>query len=380
MRRVAVCRLVTAAALGWGAASLPACGAAFNAADAPGYEVALAGNGAGLALAWHGGALPHSAIWLRWAAPDGRPQGAALKLSDATRDAYEPDLVLLGDRLLVAWYEKDARTGALTAELAGFDLAGRLLWQRALSAAGHDGRNPVLRAHGDILHAAWLEGARVWSASFDAAGEIKSAAREVAQADTDTWNLNAALDRQGTFYVVYDAVLSATVKQLQLLKISDAAVLALTLDTGAACEVTYPDIAVDEARAALSWIGECGGRRGAYLWVGARAAVGARPLRGRQISHAAARPSSAYLAFNGSRLGMAWNEQHGAAVEVWFEGVDAQGAALGAAQRLSRTTGQSLVPAIHRWRRGFAVAWNDYRAAATPALSPASVVRLSLIR
>ena len=80
----------------------------------------------------------------------GDPKGPPVTVTDGSRFAYEPDLVLLAGAPYVAWYEK-TRAGDLTAWLARLDAKGRAVWRRRLDGAGGQARNPVLRVVADGL-------------------------------------------------------------------------------------------------------------------------------------------------------------------------------------------------------------------------------------
>jgi len=336
------------------------------------YEVSLATLGQRLAVAWHGGDSPHSAVWLRFVDEGGSPQGDVVKLTDGQDDAYEPDLQPFADGLAVAWYEKDPRDESLRAWLARLDSRGHELWRRSLSGSGHNGRNPVVRTDGRRLIVAWLEanGADAPSvrvARLDAAGQQLGDTMVVAEASRDTWNLNAALDSAGAFYVVYDAALGTRAKELQLVRIDRSGHTLrwqVSGDDGAAS--TYPDIAISHGRIAITWFDRRDGNDEVYLYVESVRRISAIDgnldvvARGRRITHTAGASIGAYLAWNGSRLGLSWQDEEEGQATAWFASFDATGKPSGAQQRLDSGSGQSLIPAIRPWRRGFAVAWADY--------------------
>ncbi len=355
----------------------------------PAYEVSLATLDDHLALAWHGGGLAHNALWLRFVDANGRARGSTLQLTDGQRDAYEPDLQPFGPGLALAWYEKDASTGALTAWLACLDGSGREQWRRSLSAAGHNGRNPVVRVAGDELLVAWIESAQggspgIWSARYSASGRPLGAARLAAPASANTWNLNAAVDAAGALYVVYDAALGTRAKELQLVRLAGQRIDRWPLSADDGFESAYPDIALEGDRLALTWFDSRDGNQDVYLFAGALAQL---PLlldtRATRITRTTGASFGAYLAWNGGRLALAWSDDIAGDVEVLAQHFNVDGRPLGTASQLTHGTPRSLIPSIRRWRTGFAVAWNEYTPGDGDAMhSPprASIAELQLLR
>jgi hypothetical protein len=333
------------------------------------YEVSLATNGDHLALAWYGsGGLAHNAIWLRFLDGRLRPSGPVRPLTGGQREAYEPDLQADGALLVLAWYEKDVSTGALSAWLGSVDEHGIVRWRRRLSANGHDGRNPIVRIAGRELLVAWIDAERgeapaIWMAQFDAEGMLLGAAQRVAAASADTWNLNGAVDAMGTFYVVYDAALDSRANELQLLRIADGRFdqWRLTADDGLAS--TYPDIAVDGSRVAIAWTDRRDASSGDAVWLYAGELSAWPPqsdLQAVRITRTSGNASGAYLAWNGDRLALAWNEDQGSRIAVRVQLFSPQGQPQGEATLLSGAAARALVPSIRRWRKGFVVAWNEF--------------------
>ncbi len=351
-------------------ALLMACSGAqqISPAGMPAFEVSLATDAGRMALSWHGGTLAHSAIYLRFVSDTGRPAGPVFRLSDGQRDAYEPDLQPLGDQWVVAWYEKTESSGETTAELAGIDRTGKTLWQRELSGPTRHGRNPVVRVAARDILVAWIESTAteapaIWTARFNEHGQPEGSRRRAAPAGTDTWNLNAAVDRNGVFYVVYDARLATRSKELELVRIGPERIdyHALSVDDGYDSE--YPDLALQADRAALTWVDQRDVNRQIYLFVGALGDLaGTVDTRATRVSRTAGPSVGAYLAWNGSRLGLAWCDQSSGGSEVFAQTFDADGTALSKPRQLTRGSAQSLIPSISPFQRGFAIAWNDYAA------------------
>jgi hypothetical protein len=352
-----------AATLALGACSRPQ---SISPAGAPAYEVSLAPHGQGLAMAWHGGNLAHSAIFLRFIDAAGKPDGTSLQISDGRQDAYEPDLQPMGEEILLAWYEKDVG-GHLAAHVALLDRAGSVRWQQVISAAGREGRNPLVRVAGDRIMVAWLESGigappAVWTAAYDVGGHRIGEPRRAAAASIDTWNLNGAVAEDGSLCVVYDARVNSRAKELQLVRITPTAIdaRALTADDGQSS--VYPDLALSGDRAALTWFDYRDGNAEVYVATGTLAAwlAGTAPAALR-VTHTPAASIGAYAAWNGSQLGVAWSEQTANGYDIRLQRFNADGHPSDDARTLSLGDTQSFIPAIRAWHRGFVLAWNDYR-------------------
>lgn len=330
-------------------------------------ELSLATDADRIAVAWHGGESGN-AIWVRRLDAQARPQGAPLLLSDGRNEAYEPDLQFFGGDYVVAWYEKAPATGALSAWLGRFDAFGNVRWRQALSAPGTGGRNPVVRVHGEELLVAWIQmaggnDAAIWTARVSAEGELVEAPVRRAGATRETWNLNAAVDAEGTFHVAYDAALGTRAKEIHLLRLSRGAVTAVQLSEDDGHDSTYPDIALSACCVALTWFDERDGNSEVYLFVGTVGQL--RPGIHRNAVRITRTPGAsigAYVAWNGSRVGLAWSDDSSGQFEVFSRVFDARGVAQGAQVRHTRTPAHSLIPAIRPWDDGFALAWNEYEA------------------
>lgn len=346
------------------------------------YEVSLAVTATRLATAWHGGLSGRNALWLRFVDPDGNADGDARQMTDGRRDAYEADLQPFVDGLALAWYDKDPRTGALQAWLARLDAQGREVWRRALSVVGHEGRNPVVRVAGHGLLVAWIETdggmpPQVWIGRFDRSGKPAGPARAMAEAARDTWNLNAAVDDAGTFYVVYDAALGARAKELQLLRVApDGASERQRLSDEDGADSVYPDIAIAHGKVAIAWTDHRDGNDEVYLYVDSLRRVRAHhdsldvDARARRITRSPGASTGASLAWNDRRLAVCWDEEEADTVAAYAAVFDASGRQQVAPHRLDSGVARALIPAIRPWRRGFALAWNDYVPDADDAHQP----------
>lgn len=344
-----------------------------SSADQYAYEISVANFKDRFGIAWHGGDQEHSGIYLRYTDVSGRPMGTSLRLTSGEREAYEPDLQVIHSDPLLAWYEKESHDGSLTALLARFDRHGRLRWQRELSSASCGGRNAVARVSGNEIAVAWIETCAekqpaVLSARFNADGNPTMPARQEALADRDTWNLNAAMDDAGTFYVVYDARAGARAKELQLLKIERTRTAHFTLTSDDGYASSYPDLSIDVNQAALTWFDARNGNSEIYLFATAfDRLVGPIDTQATRVTHTPGASIGAYLAWNDSRIGLAWCDTVGDQYEIYAQSFDKHGKPLQSVARLTHNDTQSSIPAIRPAGKGFAIAWNEYASVQTTA-------------
>ncbi|MGC3982559.1 MAG: hypothetical protein QM808_15025 [Steroidobacteraceae bacterium] len=335
------------------------------------YELSVAGNNQQLALAWYGGTEEVDAIYLQWLTAQGKPEGAPRQITDGRRSAYEVDLQFIDQDALLVWYEKDKATGALTAYLERQRHDGQVLWRQTLNAQGGWARNPVVRVANSTIHVAWIEtptGASstepaVWTADFDAAGKPSAMPRRAAAASSNTWNLNATVNKEGTFYVAYDAKLSTRAKELQLLTITEGSIRHATLSPDDGFDSIYPDIGInDNGVVALTWFDTRDGNQEVYLSVGSLAELlSSNSLHPQRITHTPANSIGAYLAWNGARLALVWCDAQPGQQELYARFFNVRGQGISDVQRLTHTATQSSIPSIRAGQQGFWVAWNEYR-------------------
>jgi hypothetical protein len=339
------------------------------------YEISVAASPDSMAMAWHSGRKGRDAIWLQWLNPDGRAKGSPVQVTNGQRDAWEPDLLLIGGDAVLAWYEKDPAAGNLTAWISRVSRDGRLLWRRQLDAAGGYARNPVVRLSGHALHVAWIETPKkdadgspaappaVWAETLDETGGLVAGPRPVGEASVTTYNLNAAVDRRDAFFVVYDAKVGTQASELHLSTITDAEIQQRTISDDDGHASLYPDLAINGAdEVGLAWFDEKDGNREVYLRTGALAQLtGGGPLKEQRITNTPAPSIGAYLAWNGHRLGLAWCDSDFGQSEVYIETFLPDGSAPSGARRLSFTPTQSSIPSIRPWRDGFVLGWNEYQ-------------------
>ncbi len=342
------------------------------------YEMSLAVSSAGQYVAWHGGLGDGSSIYIQKVGRDDQLIGQAFRVSDGRRLAYEPDLLLADDQLVVAWYEKDAATGRLTAMMAGIDEAGRLLWRVPVTDATARTKNPVVRQIGQHLHVAWIQqvavdeegggdkegGTTIWHRRFSLDGVPETPPRQIGQASANTWNLNATV--YGTSLIVtYDAAKGAAAHELQMLVVTDKAVRHSQLTPNDGYASLYPDLQVNAAgQAALTWFDEKDGNREVYLLVVPFDVLGTAQMPPpRRITDDKGESIGAYVAWNGPTIGLAWSDEVRGSREIFFATFSDEGHPLGPVRQIGSSEGKASIPSIRASGSGFFIAWNDYIAA-----------------
>lgn len=331
------------------------------------YEVSLAADAdRGLVLSWYASVEgQRDAIYLRRADAGGRPRGAAIRLSDGERDAYEPSLQMLDGDAVVAWYEKSTN-GHLQAVLGRFAPSGTARWLQVLSPADQMGRIPVVRVHDARIHVAWLQQpaqrqpSTVHHALVEADGRWIRSPRQIGTAGADTWNLNAAVDAGGRFLLVFDARTVGSANELQLIEVTGNDTRHLTLSAEDGHASTYPDLVLNGDRVALTWFDNRDGNEEVYLFAGTLAELtGPLDSRATRVTRSDGASMGAYAAWNADRIGLTWCDDGGSGQRVYFQTFDARAQPLGAAIALTDGRLQGLIPSVVAWGQGFAVAWNE---------------------
>ncbi|HEU4619734.1 MAG TPA: hypothetical protein VFV10_16975, partial [Gammaproteobacteria bacterium] len=372
------------------------------------YEVDLASRGDALAVAWYDTRDGNAEIYLRLMQGDAfGARSREYRLTDSADESYEASIDALADGFAVAWYEKSS-DGKLTAELGLWIPEHGFRWRRSLgiaaaapatpvsqvdaapspepvsqtdaaqsppgSVASVESRNPVVRAWAGRVFCAWIEkspdGVEVvrgrW---FEADGTPSAEAVTLGPASATTWNLNAAIDRDGAAVVVYDATAGTKAAELYATRLEGGSttLTRLTADDGYASK--YPDLAFGADGAALTWFDERDGNQEVYLYVGkaledagrSGASVSGESLdaAARRITNTAGHSIGAYVASSGGRYGLAWSDDTAGSYEIYFQSFSADGAPEGSVHRLTSTPAPSLIPAIRPYREGFAIAWTE---------------------
>ena len=371
-RRAAAVRLaVLAATIG-----LVGCGspAPLSVSDTPvgssAHEASLGVLTDGYAVAWYDTRDGHPEIYARTLDPAGQPSGPPRRLTRGTGAAYEADLASDGTRLIVGWYEK-ADSDALTPKLGVWNRDGEPQWATTLAQAG---RNTVVSVHDDTIFAAWIQDetettSSVWTSWWNTNGDPLSMPTRLAPAGRTTWNLNAALDGRGDAWLVFDTDAGTQAEELFLVRAGvDGVRLVQQLTPDDGFPSKYPDIAIADGRAALTWFDERDGNQEVYVVVAPAIEIGAGVEgRAHRVTDTPGHSIGAYLVWNGERLGLAWNDDTSGQHEVFFQAFDARGERIGGERQVSRTPAASLIPAIRPWQSGFILVWNEADLPAEPA-------------
>ena len=327
----------------------------------------------GFTVAWYDTRTGHGQVYERLLDASARLQGSAVHLTPDAPDAYEPDVqavegVAGGDAFVVGWYEKSTDS-TFAARLGMWSRHGAARWVTTLSPHG---RVPVIRVHGELVFAAWIEdevtpAAGLWTGWWNLKGEVVVAPRRVADASRTTYNLNAALARDRVArgvpaaVVVFDAQIRTKAQELYLAEDDgvQARVTRLTPDDGFASQ--YPDVTLSGTRAAFTWFDEKDANQEVYVSVGTFALL-AQPdaIAGTRVTSTPGHSIGAYTAWNGDRLGLAWCDDTPGQHEIYFAEFTADGARLGETKRITTTRADSLIPAISAWRRGWVLTWIEY--------------------
>jgi hypothetical protein len=338
------------------------------------YEAALAATGTGFIASWYDIRDGNGEIYLRTVDGDGQPRGREIRLTNNPAESYEPSIAAFpGGRVAVGWYDK-AADASLTARVGLWTAAGMNIWTNTLPGAG---RNPVLAVDRGLIVVAWIrpaatgDGEEVWTAYWNEAGELIGTPRRLGVAHRTTWNVNIDVDDAGVAWVVWDAVWQTRASELFLARLThdflapeggsytDVSVTRLTSDDGK--ESKYPDIAVRGGDAALTWFDAKDGNTEVYLFAGsAEQLTSVIDGRAQRVTDTRGESIGAYLAWNGTRIGLAWCDDTVGQHEIYFQAFDRRGRALAEPRRVTDNSMSSLIPAIEPSREGFALAWSEF--------------------
>lgn len=357
------------------------------------YEASLAVHPAGFAVAWHDTRHGVPEIYARLVDGSGRPASVEYRLTASAGRSYEPSIDVpdpkTSDHLIVAWYEVAADDSSSRARVGAWTAAGTPRWTRTLSDSRRDGRAAVVAVIGDRMQCVWIEETRlapgvdrvgegapgsrvadaepnvsaaIWAQQLSLDGEPLGVAHRVADASHTTWNLNLSVDAEGVPWVVFDAQLETRAHELFLARLDRdrAMVKRLSVDDGASS--IYPDLAFGAGRAAVTWWDTRDGNAEVYFAVVDEEELprGIEPAATR-VSDTAGESLGAYIAWNGSRFGLAWSDEveAGQPHDVYFQRFAANGAPDGGPRRLTDNPTASLIPAIRAAGSRFALAWNE---------------------
>ena len=337
------------------------------------FEPSLAAFRDGFAVAWYDTRDGKGELYQQAVDADGQLRGTEVRLTTGMPEAFEPDIQAVegtqgGDGFLIGWYEKGA-ADAYEPRLGFWSRNGAARWIKTLAPRG---RNTVIRVHGELVFAAWVEdevapAAGLWTGWWNVRGEMVVAPRRVADAGKMTYNLNAALtsDSRGhgvpVAFVAFDATVRTKAEEIFVVEddAEHAQVTRLTADDGFASK--YPDLALSGSHAALTWFDVKDGNEEVYLNVSPLATlVRADAVAGTRVTTTKGHSIGAYLTWNRDRVGLAWCDDTVGQHEIYLSQFDSAGTRRGNVQRVTDTTPDSLIPAIRPWRNGFALAWIEY--------------------
>jgi hypothetical protein len=337
------------------------------------FEPSLATFRDGFAVAWYDTRDGKGELYQQALDVDGRPRGTEVRLTTGMPEAFEPDIQAVegtqgGDGFVIGWYEK-SEAGNYEPRLGFWSRNGAARWIKTLAPRG---RNTVIRVHGELVFAAWVEdevapAAGLWTGWWNVRGERVVAPRRVADAGKTTYNLNAALtsDSRGhgvpVAFVAFDATVRTRAEEIYVVEddAEHAQVTRLTADDGFASK--YPDLALSGSHAALTWFDVKDGNEEVYLSVSPLGTlVRTDAVAGTRVTTTKGHSIGAYLTWNKDRVGLAWCDDTVGQHEIYLAQFDTKGTRRGDVQRLTDTTPDSLIPAIQPWRNGFALAWIEY--------------------
>lgn len=330
------------------------------------YEASVSTWPDSLVVAWYDTRDGNAEVYVRLLDAAGQPTGDERRLTQTATESYEPDVAATADGFAVAWYEK-SRLGLPHAQLAWWrrDGDGAPLWQHSLSAPERPSRNAVVRAHGDALFAAWIEsdggsGEQVRAGWWNLDGTMRTAPVALGAAGATTWNLNAAVAADGTAFVVFDARVGTYADELYLAELAKDGGTALTRvsdDDGRHSK--YPDLALGDGEAALTWFDERDRNREVYLASGSLADLRSGGVAAaRRITTTPGESIGAYVAVNAGRIGLAWCDDSSGSFDIYTQTFRADGSPQAPPARVT-TSAQSLIPAIRAWGGGFVAAWTE---------------------
>ena len=309
---------------------------------------------------------------------------AEVRLTKNNSFSYEADVVAVGENILVSWYDKN-QDGQLSVKLGMWSSTLEPLWSKSISSPNMNGRIPVLQAMPDKVFIAWIEEiinepldadeddspapstspSSIYAAWLDNSDGSLSTPYKISDASRTTWNLNTDVMSDGNIALVFDAEYETQSSELYLADISIYAseVYRLSADDNMASK--YPDLAVYEDLAAITWIDEKAGNNEIYLnFFNIDSLSGGSPpspldYTALRITETQGDSIGAYLSWNKNILGLAWNDNEEGPHEMYFQSFDASGVAVTPATRLTNTAENSLIPAIQPWNEGFILVWNE---------------------
>jgi hypothetical protein len=346
------------------------------------YEAALDARDGGFVVAWYDTRDGNAEIYMRLLDERGLPAGPERRLTNGPEESYEASIKVLDEAVAVAWYDKSAN-GTLVAKLGVWEFDGRHRWTRMLGAGT---RNPVLARYGDNLFCAWVAAGSdgreaVWGAWFHESNTDPKPLL-IGPAGKTTWNVNAIASGPRTAVVVYDAAAATKAEEVFIADVSASGsrLRRLTDDDGVPSK--YPDISGTDDQA-LTWFDRRDGNEEVYLAIGSPSAIREGTVRPVRVTTTPGQSIGAYVTWGSRwgrrRAGVGWSDNSEGQYEIYFQPFSPDGTALDDPRRITTNASSSLVPAIVASGGRFALAWNEYVAAAG-AKAAASQIAFALVQ
>ena len=276
---------------------------------------ALAWDGTGYGLVYADDTPGNPELYFQHLDATGKPQGASVRLTNATGNSVWPDLVWTGTEFAVAW--EDSRAGAANTDIyfQRVDAQGKKVGPEVkVTTDGSRQNSPILKWDGTGFGLAW----------------------------TDSRNT----DRQ-----VYFAKLSATGQRVG----GEVNVSATTFDAA------WPDLSYSGSDWAVVWHDARFGSGNTEVYLQRLNATGAKQGAAVRLSQANGFSGYASIDWNGYEYGVSWQDDRGGSPTIYFAQVSAQGQKNGAEKKLSNGTGAASFTTALWNGKTFGFAWRDER-------------------
>jgi hypothetical protein len=224
---------------------------------------------------------------------------------------------------------------------------------------------------GNEIHVAWLEQQGegtpiVRAATLDGDGNWIHAPGDAAMAGRTTWNLGAAVGEDGTFHIVYDRTGGTRASELYWVQVRNGHITQRAVSHDDGYGSTYPDIALQGSRAALSWTDTRDGNEQTYLRCIVLDGAGAPPPglvlddeMALRVTRRSQPSIGAYLAWHQGQLMLTWTGGRSTRRRLWLQRFDTDCHPLGRARALSPPGSNAGIASPAASPAGFAVAWNS---------------------
>jgi len=340
------------------------------------YEVSQDVSEQGVAIAWYDDRQGNAEIYLSLYDTNLDPVITEQRLTYSTAQSYEADVAWLGETLAVAWYDI-AEDGQSSVHVGLWNNALQPLWQKKLTTSSN-GRIPELVSTGKNLFIAWIEERQrpdsdaLWSdirgTWLDPSGEFIHSPFFIASASTTTWNLNAEVLNDSTIALVYDADYATVSSELYLAIAAEDTVSTWQLTADDLVASKYPDIALSDQQAAISWHDEKDGNQEIYLATVDIAQYQEKSsipglididTHSTRVTRTPGESIGAYLAWNSDTLGLAWCDNSTGTHDIFFQQFDVNLHAMSSVRQVTDTVADALIPAVNALANGFMLSWNE---------------------